>query len=143
VLGAWGETAFKDLKTMMPTIFPAAYHRQLMVLSALLMAAFTAQASAPKEAIVCTKEPRTAWVGEQKIRKMFNEGQYAKVFFKISKGNCYEFYAIGKDNSTTEAYYHPVTMAEVRFNRVTSDVRMTSKAPTQAATTPAATSTLP
>jgi hypothetical protein len=128
---------------MVSRISPIACRRQLQAFFTLLMMAFSAQASAPKEAIVCTKEPRTAWVGEQKIRKMFNEGQYAKVFFKISKGNCYEFYAIGKDNSTTEAYYDPVTMAEVRFNRITSDVRMASKSPTQAATTPSAKSTLP
>ncbi len=122
---------------MMPTISPIACRRQLIALSTLFMAAFTAHASAPKEAIVCTKEPRSAWVGEQKIRKLFNEGQYAKVFFKISKGNCYEFYAIGKDNSTTEAYYDPVTMAAVRFNRVTSDVRMESQTTTQPAAAPA------
>lgn len=122
---------------MMSTLSPVACHRQLLALLALLMVVFTAHASAPKEAMVCTNEPRTAWVGEQKIRAMFNEGQYAKVFFKISKGNCYEFYAIGKDNSTTEAYYEPVTMATVRFNRLTSDVRMESLTPTQPAATPA------
>jgi hypothetical protein len=121
---------------MMSTLCPAAFLRPLLALSTLLMMAFPAYASAPKEAMVCTKEPRSAWVGEQKIRAMFNEGQYAKVFFKISKGNCYEFYAIGKDNSTTEAYYHPVTMAAVRFNRITSDVHMESQTPTQPAATP-------
>jgi hypothetical protein len=116
---------------MMSTLSPVAYHRQLLALLALLMGVFTAHASAPKESITCTTAPQAYWVGEKKIRKMFNESQYAQVFFKVSKGNCYEFYAIGKDNSTTEAYYHPVTMAAVRLNRITSDVHMDSQTQTK------------
>lgn len=77
-----------------------------------------AYASPPKESIKCTDAPRTAWVGESKIRQAFDEGKYLKVIFKTSRGNCYEFYAIGKDGSIVEAYYDPVTMDLVRFNRV-------------------------
>jgi hypothetical protein len=76
-----------------------------------------AQASGPVESLVCTSAPRTDWVGEKKIRQAFGESAYAKVFFKVTKGNCYEFYAIGKDGSVVEAYYDPVSMKPVRISR--------------------------
>jgi hypothetical protein len=76
-----------------------------------------AQASGPVESLVCTSKPRTSWVGEKRIRQAFGESAYAKVFFKVTKGNCYEFYAIGKDGSVVEAYYDPVSMQPVRISR--------------------------
>lgn len=90
----------------------------LAVSSSYLMAQ-AAQASNPKDFLKCTTAARTTWVGEAKIRDVFEEKKYAKVFFKVSRGNCYEFYAIGKDNSIVEAYYDPVTAEPLRFNRVT------------------------
>ncbi|MGB4117815.1 MAG: PepSY domain-containing protein [Polaromonas sp.] len=88
-----------------------------IVLSIPFLACISVYASGPVESLVCTSAPRQKWVGESKIREAFGESAYAKVFFKISKGNCYEFYAIGKDGSIVEAYYDPVSMRPVRISR--------------------------
>jgi hypothetical protein len=80
-----------------------------------------AWASAPKETIVCTHAAKSFWLGEKKIRKVFGEENFVQVFFKISKGNCYEFYAIGKDGSAVEAYYEPVTGERIRYNRIAAN----------------------
>jgi hypothetical protein len=76
------------------------------------------QASPPKEVIRCTEAPKSTWVSEQKIREIFGEKDYAIVKFKISRTNCYEFYAVAKDNSVVEAYYDPVSGKQVRYQRV-------------------------
>lgn len=75
-------------------------------------------ASWPAEKLVCTNAPRSDWMPEAKIRAIFGDQQYALVKFMVSRGNCYEFYAIGKDGSVVEAYYHPVSGEQLRFNRV-------------------------
>jgi hypothetical protein len=87
-------------------------------LALVLLAPYGAYASSPAESVKCTHAPRAAWVSEARIREHFGESQYVRVVFKTSKNNCYEFYAIGKDGSTVEAYYDPVSMALVRFSRV-------------------------
>ncbi|MBS1145362.1 MAG: PepSY protein [Proteobacteria bacterium] len=79
-----------------------------------------AWASSPAEKLVCTKSPRSDWMPEAKIREIFGEKNYSLVKFKISRGNCYEFYAVGNDGSIVEAYYHPVSGAQLRFNRVSA-----------------------
>jgi hypothetical protein len=89
----------------------------LIVLNMPFLAGISAYASGPIESRVCTSAPRQQWVGESKIREAFGESAYAKVFFKVSKGNCYEFYAIGKDGSVVEAYYDPISMRPVRISR--------------------------
>jgi len=40
------------------------------------------------------------------------------VEFKVSRTNCYEFYAIRKNGDIVEAYYHPVTGEIVKRNEV-------------------------
>lgn len=102
-----------------------------------LLAPLGADASSPAESVKCTQAPRTAWVSEARIRQHFGESQYVRVVFKTSKNNCYEFYAIGKDGSTVEAYYDPVSMALVRFSRVEGNGRF------QGTTAPAVTSEKP
>lgn len=79
-----------------------------------------AEASSPAEKLVCTQAPRAEWMPEQKIREIFGDKEYALVKFKISRGNCYEFYAIHRDGSVVEAYHHPVSGAVMRQNRVSS-----------------------
>lgn len=79
-------------------------------------------ASSPAEKLVCTDAPRSVWLPEAKMREIFDDKQYALVKFKISSGACYEFYAIGKDGSIVEAYYHPVSGERLRFNRVGANV---------------------
>ena len=77
-------------------------------------------ASSPAEKLVCTKSPRGEWMSEAKVREIFGDKRYALVKFKVSRGNCYEFYAVDNDGSIVEAYYHPITGDQLRFNRVTS-----------------------
>ena len=45
---------------------------------------------------------------------------YVRVDFKVSRTNCYEFYAIKKNGDIVEAYYHPVTGQLVRRNELLS-----------------------
>ncbi|MFN4326084.1 MAG: PepSY domain-containing protein [Azonexus sp.] len=75
-------------------------------------------ASSPGEKLVCTQAPRSTWMPEAKIREIFGEKNYSLVKFKVSGGNCYEFYAIHQDGSIVEAYYHPVSGEALRVNRV-------------------------
>lgn len=76
-------------------------------------------ASSPGEKVVCTDPgTRTRWMPETQIRQIFGEQDFTQVKLKISRGNCYEFYAVHKDGSIVEAYYHPVTGQVMRYNRV-------------------------
>jgi hypothetical protein len=85
-----------------------------------LIAAGAVHASPPSEKLVCTTEPRSAWMPEAKIREAFGDKDYAQVKFKVSRGNCYEFYAVHKDGSIVEAYFHPLSGEVMRFNRVSA-----------------------
>jgi hypothetical protein len=87
-----------------------------------LIAAGAVHASPPSEKLVCTTAPRSAWMPEAKIREAFGDKDYALVKFKVSRGNCYEFYAVHRDGSIVEAYYHPVSGDVMRFNRVSASV---------------------
>lgn len=75
-----------------------------------------AQASTPGERVVCTSLPGQAWMGEERIKAVFGASEYLRADFKVSKTNCYEFYAIKKNGDIVEAYYHPVTGELVRHN---------------------------
>jgi len=79
-----------------------------------------AHASAPVEKLVCTQAPRSEWMPEAKIRQIFGDKDYQLAKFKVSSGNCYEFYAVHHDGSIVEAYYNPVSGEVMRYNRVTS-----------------------
>ena len=80
-----------------------------------------AAASAPGERVSCTAEPRSRWISEADVKRVFGVEKYALVKFKVSRSNCYEFYAIGKEGGVTEAYYHPVTGRLVKESRVGVD----------------------
>lgn len=77
-----------------------------------------AHASSPAEKVVCTRLPASQWMSEQQARERFNASRYLLVKFKISKGNCHEFYAVEHDGTVVEAYLHPVTGETVRMTRV-------------------------
>lgn len=77
-----------------------------------------AMASMPSEKVVCTQLPRSHWMSEQQARAAFDAPRYLLVRFKISRGNCHEFYAVEKDGTVVEAYRHPVTGETVRLTRV-------------------------
>lgn len=80
----------------------------------------SAQASSPAEKLICTQAPRSEWMPEAKIRQIFGDKDYQSTKFKVSGGNCYEFYAIHHDGSIVEAYYNPVSGEVMRYNRVTN-----------------------
>lgn len=67
--------------------------------------------------VACTTEPRSRWISEEEIRRIFGVEKYVQVKFKISRYNCYEFYAIGREGGVVEAYYHPITGQLVRESR--------------------------
>lgn len=77
-----------------------------------------AHASTLQEKVVCTDAPRSQWLTEEQARKLFKASEYALVKFKVSKGNCHEFYAVDHQGGVTEAYVHPVTGAHVRLTRI-------------------------
>jgi hypothetical protein len=87
-----------------------------VVLAAFGAGVGVAHASSPIERIVCTTLPGEAWLGEEKIKAIFGMQDYLQVDFKVSKTNCYEFYAIRKNGDVVEAYYHPVTGKIVKRN---------------------------
>jgi hypothetical protein len=78
-------------------------------------------ASAPKERIVCVSPPGEPWLGEKKIKEIFGVRDYVMVDFKVSRTNCYEFYAIRKNGDIVEAYYHPISGELVRRNELLSN----------------------
>ena len=83
----------------------------------LALLAGAAQASTPAEKVVCTTAPRSQWMSEPQARERFKASDYLLVKFKISRGNCYEFYAIEHGGGIVEAYLHPVTGEAVRLTR--------------------------
>jgi hypothetical protein len=83
-------------------------------------------ASEPGAAVKCTTLPRSSWVDEHQIRQVFGESKYRQVFVKISRGNCYEFYAIGKDNTVTEAYYDPASTELIQSTHLGTDGKTTT-----------------
>jgi hypothetical protein len=77
-----------------------------------------ATASTPAEKITCTDTPRSSWLPEAKIREIFGAQNFALAKLKVSRGNCYEFYAVDRNGMVVEAYYHPISGDVVRYNRV-------------------------
>jgi hypothetical protein len=75
-------------------------------------------ASTPVEKVVCTQAPRSQWLTEAQARAAFNASAYVLVRFKVSGGNCHEFYAIDSHGGVVEAYQHPVTGETVRSTRI-------------------------
>ncbi|PKO26593.1 MAG: hypothetical protein CVU36_23875 [Betaproteobacteria bacterium HGW-Betaproteobacteria-9] len=78
----------------------------------------SAQASAPGEKVVCTELPRSQWLSEAQARERFKASAYLLVKFKVSRGNCHEFYAIEHGGGIVEVYLHPVTGDVVRMTRL-------------------------
>ncbi|MDY0105843.1 MAG: PepSY domain-containing protein [Giesbergeria sp.] len=97
---------------------PIATSLALPVLLGLLGTCVPVHASAPTEKVVCTDTPRSQWMSEARAREIFGASRYVAVKFKISKGNCHEFYAVDAQGGVVEAYLHPVTGQEVRATRI-------------------------
>jgi len=94
--------------------------RIAVMLGLALLAGEAVHASTPKERIVCVSPAGEPWLGEKKIKAIFGVQDYVRVDFKVSRTNCYEFYAIKKNGDIVEAYYHPVTGQLVRRNELHS-----------------------
>lgn len=96
-------------------------HTHTLVIGlATLLAAISgpAQASQTIEEVQCTTAPASTWMTEAQARARFNAAKYLLVKFKISKGNCHEFYAVEHDGTVVEAYVHPVTGEVMQFTRI-------------------------
>ena len=91
----------------------------LLVLLALAATA-RAFASTVGEQVRCTSQPRAAWLSEARIKAIFGADKYAAVKFKVSRTNCYEFYAVTHEGDIVEAYYDPIDGRLVRENRMTA-----------------------
>lgn len=104
-----------------PPAFPA-----LVALWGLLLASAGAHASSPDEKVVCTDAPRSQWMSEARAREIFGASRYVAVKFKVSKGNCHEFYAVDAQGGVVEAYLHPVTGKEVRATRIPASGKATA-----------------
>lgn len=97
--------------------------RWSLVIGLVTTASGMACASTPQEKVECTQAPHTEWMTEAQARKLFKASEYALVKFKISKGNCHEFYAVDHQGGVVEAYLHPVTGAQVRITRIPAPVQ--------------------
>jgi hypothetical protein len=95
----------------------------LAIAAALATVSLSASASSPTEQVQCTTAPKSAWIGETRIRAIFGEQDYIHIAFKESRTHCYEFYAIHKDGGVVEAYFNPLTGERMKFNRVSGDGR--------------------
>ena len=111
------------MKTTTRSLAPAGARRRLSPLAlaatlALHGTVLPAVASAPSERVTCTTEPRSSWISEEAVKRLFGVEKYALVKFKVSRANCYEFYAVGREGGVVEAYYHPVTGRLMKESRV-------------------------
>jgi hypothetical protein len=88
-----------------------------------------ARASAPQEKVVCTDAPRSQWISEAQARERFEASRYVLVKYKVSRGNCHEFYAIDAQGTVVEAYMHPVTGEIIRSTRIPANAAPTVRTP--------------
>lgn len=83
-----------------------------------VLAAVPAYASSVAEKVFCTDAPNSQWMSEAQAREHFRAQDYVLVKFKISRGNCHEFYAVDAQGTVVESYLHPITGQTVRSTRV-------------------------
>ena len=93
-------------------------HQKSLIILAGWVTALWAHASPPQEKVVCTDAPRSTWMTQQQAHAVFHAERYLLVKFKVSRGNCHEFYAVDAQGTVVEAYLHPVTGETVRLTRV-------------------------
>lgn len=91
----------------------------------------SAWASTPQEKVFCTDAPRSQWLSEAKARDLFGASRYVLVQYKVSKGNCHEFYAVDAQGTVVEAYMHPVTGETIRSTRIPADAAPAPRTPTR------------
>ncbi|WNO59926.1 PepSY domain-containing protein [Rheinheimera sp. MMS21-TC3] len=57
---------------------------------------------------VCTSDPQSEWLDQDKFQASLLASGYKINEFKVTKGNCYEIYGTDKNNSKVEIYFNPV-----------------------------------
>lgn len=65
---------------------------------------------------LCTDEPKEAWMSQKEMKKMINDAGYRIKLFKVTSGNCYEFYGWDKEGRKVEIYHNPITGEPVKTN---------------------------
>jgi len=80
----------------------------LLAMSLLPIAAF---ASPP-----CTKEPKTAWLSQTKMKEKIATMGYREIKVFKTSGSCYEIYAIDAKGHKAEVYFNPVDGSVVQSN---------------------------
>jgi hypothetical protein len=83
----------------------------LVALFAVIFLPIAAQASPP-----CTKEPKTAWLTEAKMKEKVAAMDYREIKVFKTSGSCYEIYAIDAKGKKAEVYFNPVDGSIVQSN---------------------------
>jgi len=83
----------------------------LVALFAVIFLPMAAQASPP-----CTKEPKSAWLPEAKMKEKIATMGYREIKVFKTSGSCYEIYAIDAKGKKAEVYFNPVDGSVVQSN---------------------------
>ena len=95
----------------MNTAFNSKSSSALIALVAVTLLPIAAYASPP-----CTKEPRTAWLSEAKMKEKIATMGYREIKVFKTSGSCYEIYAIDAKGRKAEVYFNPVDGSVVQSN---------------------------
>jgi hypothetical protein len=99
------------LEKLMYTRFKLKSGSILAALSAISLLPIAAYASPP-----CTKEPKTAWLSEAKMKEKVATMGYREIKVFKTSGSCYEIYAIDSKGHKAEVYFNPVDGSVVQSN---------------------------
>ncbi len=95
----------------MNTAFTSKASGALMALAAVAFSPMAAYASPP-----CTKEPKTAWLSEAKMKEKIATMGYREIKVFKTSGSCYEIYGIDAKGHKAEVYFNPVDGSVVQSN---------------------------
>ena len=95
----------------MKTAFSSKVSCALVALFAVAASPMAAHASPP-----CTKEPKTAWLTQAKMKEKVAAMGYRDIKVFKTSGSCYEIYAIDAKGKKAEVYFNPVDGSIVQSN---------------------------
>jgi len=95
----------------MKTAFNSKSSAALLALAAVTLLPIAAYASPP-----CTKEPKTVWLSETKMKEKIATMGYREIKVFKTSGSCYEIYAIDAKGHKAEVYFNPVDGSVVQSN---------------------------
>jgi len=96
----------------METVVKSKLSPALLLLGLAGLVPCTSNASPP-----CTKEPKTAWLSEAKMKEKIATMGYREIKVFKTSGTCYEIYAIDAKGHKVEVYFNPVDGAVVQSNQ--------------------------